>query len=77
MRRIQPGQSLTVQETAVCEFMARGLANKEIAHQMELSTRTVEQHRQRAMVKKGARNSLDLVRLVLTEQFTKANGGIP
>lgn len=69
------GDRLTTQENAVCDLLCGGLTNKEIARQMNLSPRTVESHRQRAMVKKGARNAPDLVRLVLNEQFAKANGG--
>lgn len=71
------GDKLTIQETAVCGYLSCGLTSKEIARQMNLSPRTIEDHRQRLMAKKGARNGPDLVRIVLNEQFAKLNGGTP
>lgn len=69
------GDRLTVREAAVCDLMSAGMTCKEIARQLNISYRTVEDHRSRVMVKRGAKNAADLVRIVLTEQFTKLNGG--
>lgn len=55
--------SLTRRERQVFELVAKGRANKVIAHELSVSERTVEVHRSQAMKKLGARNLADLVRM--------------
>jgi FixJ family two-component response regulator len=56
-------QSLTRREREVMTMVAQGLANKEIARQLHISHRTVEQHRASVMNKVGAETLLDLLRV--------------
>lgn len=58
-------QSLTPREREVMDCVVRGLANKVIAMDLNLSQRTVEIHRARVMEKMNARSLADLVRMSL------------
>jgi len=58
-------QSLTPREREVMDCVVRGLANKVIAMDLDLSQRTVEIHRARVMEKMNARSLADLVRMSL------------
>ncbi len=60
--------TLTPREQEVMECVVRGLANKVIAMDLELSQRTVEIHRARVMEKMGARSLAELVRMSLMIQ---------
>jgi FixJ family two-component response regulator len=53
--------SLTPREREVMAFVARGLMNKQIAGEMNLSEITVKIHRGQAMKKMGARSLADFV----------------
>ena len=53
--------TLTPRETQVFERVARGLLNKQIAHELGTSERTIKAHRQRVMEKMGARSLAELV----------------
>jgi FixJ family two-component response regulator len=55
--------SLTPREHEVMDCVVRGLANKVIAMDLDLSQRTVEIHRARVMEKMSARSLADLVRM--------------
>jgi len=57
--------SLTPREREVLELVARGCANKMMAHEMRLSQRTVELHRSRVMEKMGASSLAQLVRMFM------------
>jgi len=57
--------SLTPREREVLELLARGCANKTMAHEMRLSERTVELHRSRVMEKMGADSVAQLVRMFM------------
>lgn len=52
--------SLTPREREVLDGILAGLPNKRIASQLDISIKTVEQHRARAMAKLGARSLADL-----------------
>jgi two-component system response regulator FixJ len=54
---------LTPQERRVFEFLIVGRQNKEIAHLLSISPRTVEKYRAWVMEKMQARNLYDLVRM--------------
>jgi LuxR family maltose regulon positive regulatory protein len=58
------GKPLTAREQQVCELVARGFQNKEIATTLRISVRTVEWHRASVFAKKGVRNAVELVRSV-------------
>jgi two-component system response regulator FixJ len=58
-------ERLTPREREVLELLVTGYANKQIAHQLSISARTVEIHRARVMEKMDARNLSHLVRLAL------------
>lgn len=64
-----PGRELlTERERAVLAHIIRGASSKEAASVMSISVRTVEFHRANIMLKVGARNIAELVRIVLGEQ---------
>lgn len=58
-------KSLTPKQQAVCDLVARGWMNKEIAQKLGISSRTVEDHRDTIYKKLGVRNAVELVRKVL------------
>ena len=61
-----PGQELLTQrEREVLAQIAAGASNKESGRHLNISPRTVEVHRARIMLKLGARNAADLVRIAL------------
>jgi DNA-binding CsgD family transcriptional regulator len=53
-----PPDRLTERETEVLHMLGRGLSNKQIAGELELSQRTVEIHRQRIMEKVDAHTAV-------------------
>lgn len=57
---------LTPREREVLQLITNGQSNKEAGRDMGISPRTVEVHRARVMEKLGARNTADLMRIVLT-----------
>ena len=62
-----PGRApLTSRERDVLAEMANGSSTKEIAYQLGISPRTVESHRVSLMRKLGAKNSVQLLRLVFS-----------
>jgi DNA-binding CsgD family transcriptional regulator len=64
-----PGRELlTERERAVLAHIIRGASSKQAACLMSISARTVEFHRANIMLKLGARNIAELVRIVLGEQ---------
>jgi DNA-binding NarL/FixJ family response regulator len=62
---------LTSRELDVARLVAQGLANKEIAARLSISTRTVEGHLNRIFDKLGVRSRTGLVRLAMSR------GGLP
>jgi two-component system response regulator FixJ len=57
---------LTPREREVLQLITNGNTNKQVGNSLGISGRTVEVHRANLMRKLGARNSSDLVRIVLT-----------
>jgi two-component system, LuxR family, response regulator FixJ len=57
---------LTAREREVLQLITDGQSNKEAGRQLGISPRTIEVHRARVMEKLGARNTADLLRIVLT-----------
>lgn len=60
-----PYGQLTAREREVFHLLAEGLTTKEIARQLDISTKTAENHRARVLAKLGARNTAELVRYAL------------
>jgi DNA-binding CsgD family transcriptional regulator len=58
---------LTPREREVLVHVSQGCSNKQGAVRMQIGSRTFESHRARLMRKLGARNTADLVRMVLSE----------
>lgn len=57
-------EALTARELDVVRVMARGLRNKEIARDLDISPKTVEIHRQRALAKLGLDSAVEVHRLL-------------
>lgn len=57
---------LTPREREIVNRIVDGCSNKEIARELDISPRTVEVHRSAAMHKLGAKNTAELVKIVLT-----------
>jgi FixJ family two-component response regulator len=55
---------LTERERMVCELVAQGLLNKQVAGSLGTTENTVKVHRTRAMGKLGVESLPDLVRLL-------------
>jgi FixJ family two-component response regulator len=62
------GELLTRREHEVLSQVAAGASNKEAGRLLGISPRTVEVHRARIMDKLGARNTADLIRIVMSEE---------
>lgn len=61
-----PGREpLTRREREVLELISAGYSNKEAGRELGISPRTIEDHRANVMKKLGARNSTEMLRLVL------------
>jgi FixJ family two-component response regulator len=64
-----PGRDLlTPREFQVLELIAGGASSKEAGRHLGISPRTIEVHRARVMEKLGAKNTIDLVHIVLSER---------
>jgi two-component system response regulator FixJ len=57
--------SLTARQRQVMELAVAGMSNKEIGSQLNISPKTVENHRAWVMERIGARNIAELVRLAM------------
>jgi DNA-binding NarL/FixJ family response regulator len=62
------GVRLSPREREVVQLLAEGKSNKEIAAQLNISTRTVENHRAWVMERIGAKNLAELVRMAMQIQ---------
>jgi two-component system response regulator FixJ len=59
---------LTPREFQVLELITGGASNKEAGRHLGISPRTIEVHRARIMEKLGAKNTVDLVHIVLADR---------
>ena len=62
---LDPYNSLTAREREILQLAAEGFSNSNIAEQLSISSRTVEQHRQSMMNKMDFKNNTDLIRFAL------------
>ncbi|MBO0351966.1 response regulator transcription factor [Phormidium pseudopriestleyi FRX01] len=60
---------LTPTETKVVQFVARGMANREIAEAMKVSQRTIESHVSNMLAKTGLHNRTELARWAIESQM--------
>jgi DNA-binding NarL/FixJ family response regulator len=67
-----PDEVLTDAENRVAVAVSRGLSNKEIAAELEISVRTVENHISHILDKKGFSNRVEIARYVLERPQKKA-----
>jgi DNA-binding NarL/FixJ family response regulator len=58
-------KNLTQTESRIAASVARGLTNKEIAAEMEISVRTVENHVSHILDKKHFHNRVEIARYVM------------
>ena len=63
-------EELTEAEDRVALAVARGLSNKEIAAELEISVRTVENHISHILDKKGFSNRVEIARHVLEQRHS-------
>lgn len=61
-------EELTDAEHRIAETIARGLSNKEIAAELNLSVRTIENHVSRILAKKNFSNRVEIARLLLSNR---------
>jgi len=66
-------RNLTRREREVLQMITTGLSNKEAAQKLGISSRTVEVHRLHVMHKLGAKNTADLMRMILTSSASVAD----
>src|SRR5688572_25758595 len=64
-------EELSDAEWRVAREIARGLSNKEIAVELDLSVRTVESHISRILARKNFSNRVEIARLVLSKTSEK------
>lgn len=62
---------LTRRQQQVCDLVCAGKSNKEIARQLEISPRTVEDHRLDVMAKMDVPNSTALVHKILSARIAE------
>jgi DNA-binding CsgD family transcriptional regulator len=61
-------EPLTFREREVANLIVEGLRSAEIAERLSLGIRTIESYRTKVKRKLGARNTADVVRMMLTER---------
>lgn len=66
-------QELTSRETEVVRLLACGHINREIAEFLDLSVKTVEVHKAKALEKLGLRSRADLVRYAIQHDWLSTN----
>lgn len=66
---------LTGREADVVRLLALGHSNKEIAARLEISVKTVESHKARALERLGLRSRADLVQYALQEGWLQGSRG--
>ncbi|MBD1921395.1 response regulator transcription factor [Microcoleus sp. FACHB-831] len=66
---VPPEVELTPTELKVVQYVARGLANREIAEQMKVSQRTIESHVSNMLGKTGLHNRTELARWAIESEM--------
>lgn len=68
------GPALTPREREVLQMVAEGRSSKQIAHTLEVTTRTVEAHRRSIMTKLSLRSVAELTKYAIREGLTSVDG---
>lgn len=71
--RTVPRLALTPRQKEILRCVAQGLTNRETAHRLRISVRTVEVHRFNLMRRLGVRNVAQLLRQALMHKFLPKN----
>jgi DNA-binding NarL/FixJ family response regulator len=71
-RKPDAGTCLTRREREVVQLVAEGSVNKQVAHSLDISVKTVETHRAAAMRKLNLGTTADLVRFAIRNQIVAA-----
>jgi len=66
---VRPGVELTPTELKVVQWVARGMANREIAVEMKVSQRTIESHVSNMLGKTGLHNRTELARWAIESEM--------
>jgi DNA-binding NarL/FixJ family response regulator len=71
VKNVVPRQKpkLSKKEKAVLKLIIDGLNSREIAEKLDLSVRTVDNHRANMMKRLGVKNAVELVRMALDEKL--------
>lgn len=64
-----PASPLTRREMQVMEMIARGLTNREIARDFDVSIKTIDTHRSHVLKKLGLRNNAELARFAVKHGY--------
>ncbi|MDT5269606.1 MAG: hypothetical protein QOH49_1792 [Acidobacteriota bacterium] len=72
-RGAPPDKELSGREEEVLRLIAWGYAHKEVAAHLEVSVKTVEVYKTRAMEKMGMKNRIDIVRYALLQGWLQDN----
>lgn len=72
-RSTPPSKDLSAREEEVLRLLAWGYAHKEIAARLNISVKTVEVYKTRAMEKMGMTNRIDIVRYALLQGWLQDN----
>lgn len=67
--------ALSRRERDVFNLLVRGMSNKSIASHLQISTRTVEDHRAKIAAKTGAHNLEQMIALTITDQMISLVSG--
>lgn len=65
----QLASALTRRETQVMEMLARGMTNREIAHDLDISVKTIDSHRGHLLKKLALRNNAELARFAVKHGY--------
>jgi DNA-binding NarL/FixJ family response regulator len=61
---------LTLREIEVLRLLARGMTNKQLAAELDMSVRTAESHHANIMAKLGVKSLAELIRVAIRDSIT-------
>lgn len=74
-RKVSGAEALTSREQGILELIVKGLTNRQIAHELHLSVKTVQAHRAHIMAKLDVHNSAELVMQAISRGLVMADRG--